>query len=99
MFHPKFRLHTTENDLAIMRTESTMVYSKSVQPAKLPAYTYRLRDNESMWAVGWGETSVSVKHLYIILFILMVTDLEFGVLPLFIPWVLYKTTKDQVRVK
>ncbi|CAB3225368.1 unnamed protein product [Arctia plantaginis] len=57
MFHPKFHLHTTENDLAIMRTETTIAYSKSVQPATIPSYTYRLRDNESMWAVGWGETS------------------------------------------
>lgn len=57
--HPKWNKMTVDSDVAIMRTSTTITYSKAVQPAKLADSTYHLLDNEPVWAVGWGLTAVS----------------------------------------
>ncbi|CAB3225376.1 unnamed protein product [Arctia plantaginis] len=59
ILHPQWNTRTVDNDVAIMRTTTAITYGITVQPANLAESTYRLLDNDSVWAVGWGLTSVS----------------------------------------
>ncbi|CAB3252516.1 unnamed protein product [Arctia plantaginis] len=57
ILHPQWNTRTVDNDVAIMRTTTAITYGITVQPANLAESTYRLLDNDSVWAVGWGLTS------------------------------------------
>lgn len=52
--HEHFNWATLDSDVAVLRTVSRIVFSDFVQPGRIASRTYRVRDNEIVWAVGWG---------------------------------------------
>ncbi|CAK1602564.1 unnamed protein product [Parnassius mnemosyne] len=55
--HPNYNGRTHDNDVAILRTVN-ISFSNRVRAASIAGSSYILRDNETVWAVGWGRTSV-----------------------------------------
>ncbi|KAG6458161.1 trypsin, alkaline C-like [Manduca sexta] len=59
IMHPNYNSRNQDNDVAIMRTSSGISYNNVIQPARIAGANYNLRDNERVWAAGWGVTSVN----------------------------------------
>lgn len=57
--HPNYSLFTSDNDIAVLRTASVIVYSNTVQPGSIAGSAYNVADNQAVWAIGWGVTQVS----------------------------------------
>lgn len=58
--HTAFNYTTMDNDIAILRLSSNIIYvANAVQQAQVAGVNYNLADNQVVWAVGWGKTSVS----------------------------------------
>ncbi|XP_075982014.1 trypsin, alkaline C-like [Anticarsia gemmatalis] len=55
LIHPEFR---DGHDVALFRTASPIVYSNVVQPAPIAGANYNLRDDEEVWATGWGDIAL-----------------------------------------
>lgn len=56
--HPNYNAYTYLNDIAVLRTSSSITFTDSVQPLAISA-TF-VAHNINTVAVGWGMTSVSV---------------------------------------
>ncbi|CAK1602324.1 unnamed protein product [Parnassius mnemosyne] len=56
--HPNYNSRTNDNDVAILRSSSTFSFSNSVRAASIAGSNYNLGDNQAVWAIGWGTTSV-----------------------------------------
>ncbi|XP_075972576.1 trypsin-1-like [Anticarsia gemmatalis] len=52
--HPNFNL---DNDVAIVKAAQPLVFSKSVQPVKLPPRGRRMKEGTIVRVSGWGRTS------------------------------------------
>lgn len=61
--HEKYNRSINDNDVAILRSANTIVYGTLVQPGYIAGSSYYLADNQLVWAVGWGTTSVSTLDL------------------------------------
>ncbi|KAJ8736124.1 hypothetical protein PYW08_006780 [Mythimna loreyi] len=55
--HPQFNSGTNNNDVAIMRSATTIVHNNNVRPVSIAGANYNLADNQVVWAAGWGLTS------------------------------------------
>ncbi|XP_075982021.1 trypsin, alkaline C-like [Anticarsia gemmatalis] len=51
-----------DNDVAVLRIASPIVYSNVVQPARIAGPNYPVGDNEEVWVAGWGATVVLGAH-------------------------------------
>jgi hypothetical protein len=58
--HPNYNARTLDNDIAIIRTSSPIVFSDVIKAGSIARFNYSLGDNEVVWAAGWGATSVSI---------------------------------------
>ncbi|XP_031768972.2 transmembrane protease serine 9-like [Galleria mellonella] len=58
ILHENYITSTLDNDIAILRTSTYIVYNNIVRPAVIAGTAYNLYDNSVVWAVGWGSTSV-----------------------------------------
>ncbi|XP_075982471.1 trypsin, alkaline C-like [Anticarsia gemmatalis] len=56
LIHPDYR---EGHDVALMRIAGFIVYSNVVQPAPIAGPNYPLRDDEEVWATGWGAISMT----------------------------------------
>ncbi|CAK1602325.1 unnamed protein product [Parnassius mnemosyne] len=56
--HPNYNGRTFDNDVSVMRAASTFSFSNSVRAASIAGANYNLGDNQAVWAIGWGTTSV-----------------------------------------
>lgn len=64
IIHTNFNLRTYDSNIAILRTVSPInIVTNTVHMASIPSSIYNLPDNEAVWAVGWGATSVSYFDL------------------------------------
>ncbi|KAI5644993.1 trypsin domain-containing protein [Phthorimaea operculella] len=58
-YHEKFNPSTLDNDVAVLITAQTIAFvNGAVQPASIAGTNYNLADNQAVWAIGWGSTSV-----------------------------------------
>ncbi|CAG9796396.1 unnamed protein product [Diatraea saccharalis] len=55
--HPQYNRVNYDNDIAIIRTSSNIVFSNVVRQASIAGANYNLADNQVVWAAGWGATS------------------------------------------
>ncbi|CAG4977672.1 unnamed protein product [Parnassius apollo] len=56
--HPDYNSRTLDNDVAILRSSSAFLFSNSVSAASIAGSGYNLGDDQVVWAIGWGTTSV-----------------------------------------
>lgn len=55
--HEYYNSQTLANDIAILTTESDIIYTRGVGPACLPfLYSRTFFDDKILWAAGWGTT-------------------------------------------
>ncbi|XP_066248691.1 phenoloxidase-activating factor 3-like [Euwallacea similis] len=54
--HQSFSTSTTRNDIALIKVEKDIVYSKYVQPICLPSNSFSLQEKEHFFITGWGRT-------------------------------------------
>lgn len=64
IIHPYYNSRTLDSDLAILRTATTITYNNRVRPGSIAGANYNLADNQAVWAIGWGYTSVG-SHQYL----------------------------------
>ncbi|KAJ8711832.1 hypothetical protein PYW08_008786 [Mythimna loreyi] len=58
--HEDFSTATRVNDVAVLRTNLLISFQPNlVAPARIVGTGYTYRDNEEVWAVGWGVTSAA----------------------------------------
>lgn len=57
--HPNYDSFTQDSDIAILRLTSAITFSNSARAARIAGSNYNLGDNQVVWAIGWGLTSVS----------------------------------------
>ncbi|KAJ8735783.1 hypothetical protein PYW07_007403 [Mythimna separata] len=55
--HPSYNPQTYNNDVAIMRSATTISHNNNVRPVSIAGANYNLGDNQVVWAAGWGLTS------------------------------------------
>lgn len=58
--HPSYNRNTWDNDIAILRSASTIGFNNNVRAVSIAGSNYNLADNQVVWAAGWGLTSVSL---------------------------------------
>lgn len=56
--HQNYDIWTLDNDVAVLRTSTNIVYNANVQPGSIAGTNYNLGDNEMVYAIGWGAMSV-----------------------------------------
>ncbi|KAL4716948.1 hypothetical protein ACJJTC_012759 [Scirpophaga incertulas] len=56
--HSNYNPSTNDNDIAIIRVSGTIRFSNMIQPARFAGASYIVKDNEPVWASGWGVTQV-----------------------------------------
>ena len=55
VFHPEFHVKTLNNDIAILKTTTPIIFSASVQPVALPDPSRKLIPGEKLQISGWGQ--------------------------------------------
>ncbi|KPI95072.1 Trypsin CFT-1 [Papilio xuthus] len=53
IIHPEHR--EGRHDIAILQVTSAFAFNDNVRPASIAGVNYNLRDNEVVWAIGWGN--------------------------------------------
>ncbi|CAH2050757.1 unnamed protein product, partial [Iphiclides podalirius] len=57
--HPNYNSRLMDNDVAILRSATTFTYNNRVRAGSIAGVNYNLADNQAVFAIGWGVTSVS----------------------------------------
>ncbi|XP_075975604.1 trypsin CFT-1-like [Anticarsia gemmatalis] len=71
ILHPSYNRWTNDNDIAILRSTTTIVHGTSARPASIAGANYNLGDNQVVWAAGWGAlyadgpSSEQLRHVQI----------------------------------
>ncbi|KAJ8735782.1 hypothetical protein PYW07_007402 [Mythimna separata] len=55
--HPSYNSITINNDVAVMRSATTISHNNNVRPVSIAGANYHLADNQVVWTAGWGMTS------------------------------------------
>uniref|UniRef100_A0A2A4K759 Peptidase S1 domain-containing protein n=1 Tax=Heliothis virescens TaxID=7102 RepID=A0A2A4K759_HELVI len=69
--HPTYNVAAfLDNDFAIMRSASAIVYNNNVSPVSIAGANYNLGDDQVVWAAGWGvtefgSTSEQLRHVQV----------------------------------
>uniref|UniRef100_A0A2A4K756 Peptidase S1 domain-containing protein n=1 Tax=Heliothis virescens TaxID=7102 RepID=A0A2A4K756_HELVI len=69
--HPTYNVAAfLDNDFAIVRSASAIVYNNNVSPVSIAGANYNLGDNQVVWAAGWGMTefgspSEQLRHVQV----------------------------------
>ncbi|XP_047530025.1 trypsin, alkaline C-like [Vanessa atalanta] len=56
--HPSYNRHTFDNDISVLRINGAFSFNNNVRASRIAGANYNLADNQAVWAVGWGVTSV-----------------------------------------
>ncbi|KAG6458160.1 hypothetical protein O3G_MSEX010714 [Manduca sexta] len=59
IIHSNWNYRTMDNDIALMRTANSISYTNIIQPSSVAGANYIIRDNEPVWATGWGHITPS----------------------------------------
>ncbi|XP_068626904.1 trypsin CFT-1-like [Battus philenor] len=57
--HPELNPYYSENDIAILHAAVHFTFSDFVSAGSIAGRNYVIADDEPVWAVGWGRSSVS----------------------------------------
>ncbi|KAM3967846.1 trypsin, alkaline C-like [Aphomia sociella] len=55
--HPDYSSINTQNDIAILRTATSITYSSTIRAARIAGSNYNLAANKVLWTAGWGATT------------------------------------------
>lgn len=62
--HPQYNPNTENNDFSILRLSTNIQFNgNTVASATIAGPNYYLGDNQIVWAIGWGRTSVMAFYL------------------------------------
>ncbi|XP_022821643.1 trypsin, alkaline B-like [Spodoptera litura] len=53
--HPSYSSRTLEHNIAILHSVTTFTFNNAASPASIAGRNYYIADNQSVWAVGWGQ--------------------------------------------
>ncbi|XP_022821641.1 trypsin, alkaline B-like [Spodoptera litura] len=53
--HPLYRSRTLDHNIAILHSATTFIFSSRASPASIAGPNYNVADNQTVWAVGWGQ--------------------------------------------
>ncbi|XP_022821644.1 trypsin, alkaline B-like [Spodoptera litura] len=53
--HPSYSSRTLEHNIAILHSVTTFTLNNAASPASIAGPNYHIADNQSVWAVGWGQ--------------------------------------------
>ncbi|XP_046964272.1 trypsin, alkaline C-like [Vanessa cardui] len=56
--HPYYNRATIDNDVAIVQISGSFSFNNNVRASQIAGSNYNLGDNQPVWAIGWGTTSV-----------------------------------------
>ncbi|XP_046959593.1 trypsin, alkaline C-like [Vanessa cardui] len=56
--HPSYNFATLDNDVAVLQIFGSFSFNDNVQASQIAGANYNLGDNQPVWAIGWGTTSV-----------------------------------------
>ncbi|XP_047528791.1 trypsin, alkaline B-like [Vanessa atalanta] len=59
IIHPNYYNALKQNDVGIFRVSSTFSIGGNVQPGRFAGSNYNVADNQIVWTIGWGATSVN----------------------------------------
>ncbi|CAH4023583.1 unnamed protein product [Pieris brassicae] len=57
IMHQQYNHRTTDNDVAIVRSNSAFNFNANVARGSIASSNYYLPDNAPVWAIGWGRTA------------------------------------------
>ncbi|CAK1543657.1 unnamed protein product [Leptosia nina] len=55
IMHPQYNHAITDNDVAVVRSNSAFNFNANVARASIASANYWLPDNAPVWAIGWGR--------------------------------------------
>nr|QRN45221.1 trypsin alkaline C-like [Tineola bisselliella] len=55
--HQAYNPRNFDNDVAVLRTSTNIVWNNNVQAGSIAGSNYQLGDNQVVWAIGWGAIS------------------------------------------
>ncbi|XP_041974873.1 trypsin CFT-1-like isoform X2 [Aricia agestis] len=58
IMHPSYNRWNFDNDIAILRSSTVFTFNNQARAISIAGANYNLADNQVVWAVGWGATSV-----------------------------------------
>ncbi|XP_050346882.1 trypsin CFT-1-like [Nymphalis io] len=56
--HPSYNSRTFDNDICVLRINGAFSFNNNVRASRIAGANYNLADNQVVWAIGWGHTSV-----------------------------------------
>lgn len=62
IIHPSFDIKKLTNDITILKTIETIIFSDFVQPIPLPTQNVPTDDQMDVIISGWGRSTVSLNH-------------------------------------
>ncbi|XP_050348343.1 trypsin CFT-1-like [Nymphalis io] len=57
--HPEYNEDTLNNDISVLRVTQAFAFGNTIQAGRIPGSNYGLADNQVVWAIGWGQTSLA----------------------------------------
>ncbi|XP_046978503.1 trypsin, alkaline C-like [Vanessa cardui] len=58
IIHPSYNTATLDQDIAILHIVGSFSFNNNVRAGQIAGSNYNLGDNQPVWAIGWGTTSV-----------------------------------------
>ncbi|XP_046978619.1 trypsin, alkaline C-like [Vanessa cardui] len=58
IIHPSYNTGTLDQDIAILHIVGSFSFNNNVRAGRIAGSNYNLGDNQPVWAIGWGTTSV-----------------------------------------
>ncbi|KAH9628342.1 hypothetical protein HF086_015872 [Spodoptera exigua] len=55
IIHPLYSSRTLDHNIAILHSVTPFTFSNKARPASLAGPNYNVADNQTVWAVGWGQ--------------------------------------------
>ncbi|XP_022824572.1 trypsin, alkaline B-like [Spodoptera litura] len=59
--HPSYSSRTLDHNIAILHSDTTFIFSSRASPASIAGPNYNVADNQTVWAVGWGQPYVCAE--------------------------------------
>lgn len=63
--HPEYDRDTTNNDIALVKLNQTVRFSRTIQPACLPEYGEYVKEGQTAIVAGWGSMQGECGRLVI----------------------------------
>ncbi|XP_042609386.1 tryptase-like isoform X1 [Cyprinus carpio] len=64
LIHPSYNNDTYNNDIALLRLSSSVIFTNYIRPVCLAAENSNFPSGTSSWITGWGQTAFGVNLFY-----------------------------------